>query len=80
MAARPSRRPHRDQSPYITLKWHRLSHSGAQSQQNQGGGGVPWAPVTLSCSHVALASLQQENRATVWGAERSCCVEPNFKE
>lgn len=37
-------------------------------------GGVPWAPVTLSCLHVALVSLQQENRSTVWGAERSYVV------
>lgn len=49
MAARPSRRPHRDQSPYITLKWHRLNHSGARSQQNQGGGG-PVGPRDLVLS------------------------------
>lgn len=64
-------------SPWNGTGW---AIQGPSLSRTRGGGGVPWAPVTLSCSHVALASLQQENRATVWGAERSCCVEPNFKE
>lgn len=61
MAVRPSHRPPRDQSLYITLKWHRLSHSGAALT---GTRGVPWATVTLCCPHVALVC--KEKRATVW--------------
>lgn len=51
MAVRPSHRPHRDQSPYITQKWHRLSPCGSRSHQNQDGPVSPpdlvWSPLWL---------------------------------
>lgn len=56
MAVRPSHRPHRDQSSYITLKWHRLSLSWAALT---GSRKVLWAAVTLSPSPCDLSVPQQ---------------------
>lgn len=62
MAVRPSRRPHRDQSPYITLKWHRPSPSRGPLSQEPGGG--PVGRCDLAGSPCGFSAPQQcEERA-----------------
>lgn len=77
MAVRPSHRPHRDPSPCITLKWHRLSPSGAALTRTSR---VPWAPVTLSGPPSVPSTVCKENRATNCGAKTITCVKLNFLE
>lgn len=79
MALRPSHHPHRDQSPYITLKWHSRSPSRAALT---GTTRVPWAAVTSSDPPVALVSQRcVEKELSRCGAVIiACCLKWNFWE
>ena len=71
MAARPSRRPLRDPSPYITLKWHGMSPSVGRSLRKRGGGGSrgPVGPRLVPLCGECPSKVWRENRATNCDAE-----------